>query len=393
MRDRISADEQGAMPNPHVLLYSPGLGYIRRGLETFTQELYEALQGESALTTTLCQSTENVLSQAIPIWAPKRNSDLYQAKVFQRFQPKSYRIENFYFSLFLTWICYTKSCDIVHFSETIPANVLFHLRNRIGGSFQLLFSNGGPALPKDYCRYDYVQVLTPDQKQEALQFGYPEHRLFLVPYGLNCQVFSKHLQAAEKDALRQQLGLPRDRVIVLSVGAINASHKRMDWLVEAFSTLDPTQFFLWIVGQSEAETKAIQALAAARLCQGSYRFDSLPYDQMPTAYAVADYFVLCSLQEGFGRVYLEAMAAGLPIIAHRNATTEWILGEDSSGLVDLTKQDNLRDALVSFEGNYFERESQQSTNQTRVFSRFDWGSLKGQYIQMYQQILEKNGCR
>ena len=43
--------------------------------------------------------------------------------------------------------------------------------------------------------------------------------------------------------------------------------------------------------------------------------NNVPYEDLPGYYALADVFVRPSLSEGFGNVFIEAMAAGVPIIA------------------------------------------------------------------------------
>jgi 1,2-diacylglycerol 3-alpha-glucosyltransferase len=369
-----------------LLLYSAGLGYIQRGLETFTQELYETLSDFKEVEVTLFQGRGSQLEGAIPVWAPKRNSKIYDYRPFSSLKPKSYRIENLVFSIPILTHCYTQPCDIVHFSENLPANILYHLRNRLGGSFKLLFSNGGPASPEHYQRYDYVQVLTPAQKQEAIASGYPEDQLFLVPYGLDCKRFSQPSGKEPVLAKRRRRSLPVDRQIILSVGAINSSHKRMDWLIREFATLDPERFFLWVVGQPEAETREIEELAKALLQPHSYRFEVIPYAQMPEVYTCADYFVLCSLGEGFGRVYIEAMAAGLPVIAHRNINTEWLLGSRNLGLVDMTQLGQVKDRILYLQRNFSECQAQGTFNQNDVLGRFDWTTLANQYLDMYKSI-------
>lgn len=59
----------------------------------------------------------------------------------------------------------------------------------------------------------------------------------------------------------------------------------------------------------------------------------LPLQQLAVEYRSADIFCLPSRQEGFGIVFLEAMAAGLPVVAARAAAVPEVVGEGESGLL------------------------------------------------------------
>ena len=371
----------------NVALFSPGLGYINRGIETFTRELYEVLTQKGDLQVSLFCGTGEPIPGAISVWAPHRNAEFYDLPLLTGLKPRSYWIENVIFSIPLALHCYTKPCDIVHFNEGIPANVLYHLRNRLRGSFKLLFCNGGPLSPQQYMRYDYVQVQTPAQWDEGIAAGYPESNLFLVPPGIHLQPFAAPLTLEQWQEKRQQWQLPIDRSLILSVGAVNNSHKRMEWLIQEFSHLDPARFFLWIVGQPDSETPEIKDLATSLLKPSSYKFDVVPYPQMPDVYRIADYFVLCSLHEGVPRVYLEAMGAKLPVIIHPTAMTEWVLGADNLGLANMTQPGTLKEKLLYLEAHPEACKQQASSNQHSAIERFDWLSLYSQYLEMYQRIL------
>jgi glycosyltransferase involved in cell wall biosynthesis len=65
------------------------------------------------------------------------------------------------------------------------------------------------------------------------------------------------------------------------------------------------------------------------------------------AFVAADVFCLPSLQEGFGIVFLEAMAAGLPIVASRAAAVPEVMPDGKAGiLVDPLDPDALAAALT-----------------------------------------------
>ena len=63
-------------------------------------------------------------------------------------------------------------------------------------------------------------------------------------------------------------------------------------------------------------------------------FGEVSHDDIETAMRKADVLLHPSIEESFGMIYLEAMAAGLPIIAGKNAgATPWILQNGGSGML------------------------------------------------------------
>ncbi|PEN12622.1 hypothetical protein CRI94_13990 [Longibacter salinarum] len=377
------------MKTVDLILYSPGLGYINRGLETFTRELYEAVHEAPELAVTLFQGQgDDIVDGSRVVRAPRRNASVYNLLPYEVPLGRRYLIENLAFSLPLIKAAYQQERPIIHFSESVPARLLYKLRQQFGGDFTLLFSNGGPVAPEHYMRFDYVQVLTPMQRRQALEAGYPKERLFLVPYGLDTSIFDAE-RVAPSPELREQFDLPKDRTILLSVGAINTHHKRMDWLVEEVARLDESEYFLWMVGQKEGpETRVVEQLAEEKLCADGFRFDTFSYDRMPAVYRAADLFVLSSLHEGFGRVYIEAMASQRPVLAHPTGNTNWILGEDNPGLVEMDQPSALADRIKVFANDPSLQRDTSQVNQQRARQMFDWQVLKEDYMSMYRSIQE-----
>jgi glycosyltransferase involved in cell wall biosynthesis len=68
--------------------------------------------------------------------------------------------------------------------------------------------------------------------------------------------------------------------------------------------------------------------SAARLMPGRFTRLTVDPERMPDLYRAADVFMHLSRDEAFGNVYLEAMACGLPIVAHDSSRTRWIVGDD-----------------------------------------------------------------
>lgn len=133
----------------------------------------------------------------------------------------------------------------------------------------------------------------------------------VVPHGVGAQFFS--LSGRPRPC---GLGLP-DRYI-LHVGA-QRPHKNQRVLVEAMSALRTSHpgLGLVLVGQPDPRCpdevgKLVQALGLSDLV---YRFTDVEDEALLGLYANAAVFAYPSLVEGFGMPVLEAMAAGLAVVA------------------------------------------------------------------------------
>ena len=59
----------------------------------------------------------------------------------------------------------------------------------------------------------------------------------------------------------------------------------------------------------------------------------IPHEQLAVVYAAADVFVRPSLSEGLGSVFLEAMAARVPVVASAVGGIPDIVHDEQTGLV------------------------------------------------------------
>ncbi len=112
------------------------------------------------------------------------------------------------------------------------------------------------------------------------------------------------------------------RPIVLTVGALTA-YKNITPVVQAVAQ---TSFSHLIIGSGEQEN-TVKSLATKLLPNRHEILSHIPPHQLPSYYQAADIFCFVPQpQEAFGRVYLEAMSAGLPIVATDDEIRREIIG-------------------------------------------------------------------
>lgn len=140
--------------------------------------------------------------------------------------------------------------------------------------------------------------------------------------------------------------------VILTVGRLASTerYKGHDRLIRALPDIaaDVPEAVYLIVG-SGPDLPRLAALAQALGVAGRVVFaGQVPADELPDYFALADVFAMPSTGEGFGIVFLEAAASGLPVIAGDADGSADALADGAIGtLIDPASQDELVRASVA----------------------------------------------
>jgi glycosyltransferase involved in cell wall biosynthesis len=163
------------------------------------------------------------------------------------------------------------------------------------------------------------------------------------------KVVPEPIEMARWDELRRGAPLPSSRPTILSV-ARQYPRKDTATLLHALRIVlrEIPETHLRIVGGGP-ELPRLRALAHELRIESSVTFHgAVPEDDaVRRRYFEAQVFCLPSRQEGFGIVFLEAMAAGLPIVAARAGAVPEVVPEGEAGiLVPPRAPERLAEALI-----------------------------------------------
>ncbi|HEY8439657.1 MAG TPA: glycosyltransferase, partial [Candidatus Limnocylindrales bacterium] len=189
------------------------------------------------------------------------------------------------------------------------------------------------------------------------------------------------------------LGRDGDRVRgeLLFVGARPAS-KGIETLLRAFARVHASRptATLRLVGPRGPQNDAAWAALAARLgVSGSVRFEpAADRGGVAAAMARADLFVHPSPRETFGVVAVEALAAGLPVVATRSGGVDEILGEEPDRYGAIVPAGD-PDALAAGILDTLDRRSSFDADRLRehVVSRFAADRVARRIVDVYDEIL------
>ncbi|WP_243360518.1 glycosyltransferase family 4 protein [Fundidesulfovibrio terrae] len=150
---------------------------------------------------------------------------------------------------------------------------------------------------------------------ENLRRLLPEERLCYVAPGIDPGAFTRDAQAGA--ALRASWGAA-SRPVIASVAMFRDDVKSqgLRYLISRLGGLE--RDFLLVLG-GDGETRAeLTALAREHLPGRALFLGQLPREELRAVYSAADLFAFPGIRESLGMVYLEAQAAGLPVVAFDN---------------------------------------------------------------------------
>lgn len=156
----------------------------------------------------------------------------------------------------------------------------------------------------------------------------------VVMHGVDCVAFRP---AADKRALRRDLGLAEDACLIGCFGRVRAQ-KGVDLMVDAALALLPARPDVQMIftGRVTEDQKPffddqMARIRAAGLTDRVRFLGELGWDGVVRHYQALDLFCAPARWEGFGLTPLEAMASGVPVIAARVGAFEALIRDGETG--------------------------------------------------------------
>jgi len=322
-----------------VALLCSGLGNVKRGHEVFVKDLFEILKDEVDITLYKGggkKSSKQIVVSNIPresesVSGLKQNlvcSEKWRNAIDEE---KRTELEMTTFAYNVLPMLLNEGYDIIHCPDAIVIDTLYRYRDFFKKRPKFVYANGGAIGPESYPHFDFIQHHSLYSYSIS---GKYKKKGFIIPYSVDTSKF----KPGNNCEVRRKFNIPDDAFLILSVGTIADNHKRMSHLIKEASRVKKPVHVL-ILGHENNETPKIKALGK-RLLGDKVHFGSMEHKDLWKAYQAADLFVLCSLFEGFGIVFLEAMASGLPIIATNHPNQKWIM-RDAAVLIDMKKTGRL----------------------------------------------------
>jgi glycosyltransferase involved in cell wall biosynthesis len=227
-------------------------------------------------------------------------------------------------------------------------------------------------------------IIPSESLKDILIRDYGLHeRYSVIPTGTDLEPFLN----ADGKSLRSKNGWQEESVLI-SVGRL-APEKNWDTLVRAFAKVHEGNAGtrLVLIGDGTARS-SLEALAAELGVAEHVTFTgALPFQEIPRYLKAADAFAFASVTETQGLVTIEAMAAGLPVVAVDGPGTRDIMEHGKQGFLVENDPDALAKGIRKLLADP-QRLKRLSNNASKKAKTFEVNQLGKQLLGVYEQAIQ-----
>ncbi len=146
----------------------------------------------------------------------------------------------------------------------------------------------------------------------AQRMGTESQNLRVIPNGVDIAAFQKQYTDSEKMAMRSEWGWSGDAIVLVTTSRLVPKNGVAD-ILNALAKL-PVQFKLVICGDGSLKEQLLSQVKKLQLGERVRFLGFSNREEIPKILKASDIFIRPSLTEGLGNSFLEAMAAGIPVI-------------------------------------------------------------------------------
>jgi len=248
----------------------------------------------------------------------------------------AFLLSSLFFKKRLCRLIQTTNPNIVHAHNLIPNGLLAHHIKRKHGIPYIITARIDKQISFSKIEMEIFRCasaiicLTPSHKKK-IPFEFQD-KAKLITHGVDEEFFINRAT------------ILNDPIQIITIARL-LPYKNIEKVILALSTIKH-KFHYHIYGQGPEHAKLKSLISDLSLENRVFLHGHADYKRIPDILASMDLFVLPSFPETFGRVYIEAMAAGVPIVACKGSGMDGIIKEKREGfLLDKPDVDNIKNVL------------------------------------------------
>ena len=207
----------------------------------------------------------------------------------------------------------------------------------------------------------------------------------VIPYGTDT---NKITPRSPDEIILKRLEISRDTSVLFSLQRLNTI-KRIDFTIRSFFKLIREGFedVLLLIGGIGPEESKLKELVSNLGIKHRVKFlGFIPEDLIADYFSITDIFISSSIFETFGIVLVQAMAAGLPVIATQNSAIPEIVEHGVTGLLSPPYDEELfAKNIATLLTDHDLKKNIGKTARQRAMKFYDWNLI----VEKYEGILSE----
>ena len=197
--------------------------------------------------------------------------------------------------------------------------------------------------------------------------------LEIIPNGVNYPLFSKPVPEEELIFLKERLGKKEKDIYLITTSRLVAKNAVGD-VIKALSYL-PDQISFLILGLGDKREELKNLVEQEKVSDRVTFLGQVSHTEIPKYLKISDVFIRPSISEGFGNSFIEAMAAGIPVIATPVGGIVDFLKDRHNGLfAEVGNPGSIAEAVLEYLNNPELRETVVE-NGFQTAERYDWKKI------------------
>ena len=235
-----------------------------------------------------------------------------------------------------------------------------------------------------YRRVRRVHAVSAALRESLIRLRLPAEKIEVIVNGVDTARF----HPGSRESARRETGLPLDATLLGLVGRFGAFKRHLE-MIDAFEQLAPAHpaLALLFTGAGGPLEPAVRRRAASSPFASRIHFAGFQLDPRPW-YRSLDLLVVPSVNEGLSNALLEAMASGIPALAHIACGNGDVIRDSENGFLrDISNPDLLRETLNSILSTPGTLAAIGQAARQTVESRFAFSTMVEGYARLYRQLV------
>lgn len=236
-----------------------------------------------------------------------------------------------------------------------------------------------------FTRANAVHVISRFLGDWAITMGF-KGTFEIVPNGVDVAMFAARISSEERQRIRQRYGYADRDVVIVTTSRLSLKNA-VDDLIRSLSFL-PEQYKLLVAGVGEDEAMLKELVKEKNLDSRVTFVGKKSHDELPALLQASDLFCRPSLSESLGCSFLEAMAAGIPIISTPVGGIPDFLTDGETGVFCKPRDpDSIASAVRRISENAELRMKLIRNGDALVHERYDWNDIALRIGAMLEKFL------